>query len=126
VDVVIGSRYAQGGGVKGWPLSRRVMSRCVNLYGRCLLGLPVKDISGSFRCYRVDRLRQLDLDRIRSRGYSFYEEILWRLKRVGARFVEVPIEFVDREFGQSKINSREAVAALWILFRLGVKNWLRF
>jgi len=126
VDVVIGSRYTKGGGVKGWPLSRRMMSRCVNLYGRCLLGLPVNDISGSFRCYRVDLLRKLDLKQIHSRGYSFYEEILWRLKRVGARFAEVPIEFVDREFGQSKINSREAVAALLILFRLGVKNWLRF
>ena len=124
-DVIIGSRYVAGGGTKGWPWRRRMMSRCVNLYARCLLGLPVRDCSGAYRCCRVGLLRQLDFDRIRSRGYSFQEEILWRLKRLGARFREVPIIFEDRQFGQSKINGREAIAALWIIFRLGLSNWLR-
>lgn len=123
-DVVIGSRYVAGGGVEGWPLKRRLMSAAVNLYARTLLGLRPRDCSGGYRCYRVDLLRRLNADAIISRGYSFQEEVLWRLKRLGARFREVPIVFADRQRGTSKINGREAWAALWILFRLGVKNWL--
>jgi dolichol-phosphate mannosyltransferase len=124
VDVMIGSRYVPGGGTEGWPLKRRMMSRSVNLYARSLLGLRPKDCSGAFRCFRVDVLRRLDLDHIRSRGYSFQEEILWLLKKAGARFGEAPIVFVERERGQSKINSREAYQAMWIIFRLGMKNWV--
>ena len=124
-DVMIGSRYVAGGGTQGWPWRRWLMSRAVNLYARLLLRLRVRDCSGAFRCYRVSLLRQLDFAAIRSRGYSFLEEILWRLKRLGARLEETPIVFVDRQHGQSKINGREAVRALWILFRLGIKNWLR-
>ncbi len=123
-DVMIGSRYVVGGDVKDWPLVRRLMSRGVNTYARLLLGLSARDCSGAFRCYRIERLKKIDFDSIRSRGYSFQEEILWLLKRVGATFGETPIVFADRERGQSKINSREALWALWIIFRLGVKNWL--
>lgn len=123
IDVMVGSRYVTGGGVEGWPLKRRVMSRCVNLYARVLLGLKVKDCSGAFRCYRVATLKRLDLDTVRSRGYSYLEEILWRLKRNGARFAETPFVFVDREFGQTKINLREALAALSVIFKLGLRNW---
>jgi dolichol-phosphate mannosyltransferase len=125
VDVMIGSRYIRGGGVEGWPLRRKLMSRCVNLYARSLLGLAAKDCSGAYRCYRVSLLKQLDFDAIRSRGYSFQEEILWRLKRLGARFGETPIIFADRVYGQSKINRREAVEALRVIAKLGAKNWLR-
>jgi dolichol-phosphate mannosyltransferase len=124
VDVMIGSRYVPGGGVKDWPLGRRLMSWAVNTYARCLLGLSPRDCSGAFRCYRVELLKKIDLLRIRSRGYSFQEEILWHLKRAGARFGETPILFADREQGKSKINSREALSALWIIFRLGITNWL--
>jgi len=124
VDVSIGSRYCPGGGTKDWPLKRRLMSWAVNTYARCLLGLKPKDTSGAFRCYRVATLNKLDFSRIVSRGYSFQEEILWRLKGVGARMSETPILFADREMGQSKINKQEAYAALWILFRLGVRNWV--
>ncbi len=120
VDVAIGSRYVTGGKVEGWPLHRRIMSRCVNLYARLLLRLPMRDCSGSFRCYRVDALRRLDFNAFRSRGYSYLEEILWRLKRTGTTFAEVPIVFVDREHGTSKINLREAVVAIWIILRLGL------
>lgn len=123
-DVTIGSRYVSGGGVKDWPLRRKLMSWGVNTYARLLLGLSPRDCSGAFRCYRVELLKKIDFDSIRSRGYSFQEEILWHLKRAGARFAETPILFADRERGQSKINSREALAALWIIFRLGVKNWV--
>jgi dolichol-phosphate mannosyltransferase len=125
-DVTIGSRYVPGGGVKNWPLKRRLMSWGVNTYARGLLGLRPRDCSGAFRCFRVDLLRKLDFDSIQSRGYSFQEEILWLLKRAGARFAESPILFADREKGRSKINCREALAALGIIFRLGIKNWLGF
>ncbi len=124
VDVMIGSRYVPQGGVKDWPLMRRLMSRGVNLYARSLLGLKPKDCSGAFRCFRVDLLRKVDFSKMLSRGYSFQEEILWRLKRAGARFAEAPIVFADREKGASKIDSREAREAIWIIFRLGLTNWL--
>lgn len=124
VDVMIGSRYVPGGGIEGWPWRRHLMSRGVNLCARWLLGLKPKDCSGGFRCYRTALLAKLDFDRIRSRGYSFYEEVLWHLKRLGARFGETPIVFVDRAKGQSKISSREAIAAIWIIFTLGVRNLL--
>ena len=122
VDVLIGSRYIPGGGVEGWPWRRRFMSVGVNLYTRWLLWLKPKDCSGAFRCYRADLLARLDFDRVRSRGYAFQEEILWHLKRLGAKFGETPIIFVDRQRGQSKIDAKEAVAALWIIFALGVRN----
>ena len=84
VDVMIGSRYVPGGGVEGWPLQRHFMSRSVNFYARWFLGLKPKDCSGNYRCYRAEILARLDFDRVRSRGYSLQEEILWCLKRVGA------------------------------------------
>jgi dolichol-phosphate mannosyltransferase len=123
-DVAIGSRYCPGGGTKDWPWTRRFMSWAVNTYARWLLGLKPKDTSGGYRCYRVSLLEKVDLSAIKSRGYSFQEEILWRLKRVGARFAETPILFADRERGQSKINKQEALSALWIIFRLGITNWI--
>lgn len=122
VDVMIGSRYVPGGKIEGWPLRRHLMSRGVNFYARWLLGLSPKDCSGAFRCYRTAVLRKLDFDRIRSRGYSFQEEILYRLKRVGARFGETPITFVDRQHGQSKIDRREAFHALRIILVLGLQR----
>ncbi|REK17236.1 MAG: polyprenol monophosphomannose synthase [Planctomycetota bacterium] len=122
-DVMIGSRYVAGGGVEGWPLHRQIMSRTVNAYARLLLGLRARDCSGAFRCYRVSLLEQVDFNEVRSRGYSFQEEILWRLKRLGATMRETPITFADRERGASKINGSEAFAALRILFRLGLENW---
>lgn len=124
VDVMIGSRYVAGGGVEGWPLRRRMMSRSINLYARTMLGLNTKDCSGAFRCYRVELLKKLDMQSICSRGYSFQEEVLWRLKRAGARFGEAPIVFKDRMLGTSKINRKEAIDALWIIMKLGFNNWL--
>lgn len=125
VDVMIGSRYIPGGGVEGWPLRRHLMSRGVNLYARWLLGLRPKDCSGGYRCYRTELLRRLDFDAVHSRGYSFQEEVLWRLKRLGGQFGETPIVFVDRRQGVSKIDARESLAALWIILKLGVQSLLR-
>ncbi len=123
VDVMIGSRYVRGGKIEGWPLKRHLMSRGVNTYARCMLGLPTKDCSGAFRCYRASLLEQVDFDAIRSRGYSFQEEILWHLKRLGATFGETPITFADRRHGSSKIDSREAWSALRVILSLGMQNW---
>jgi dolichol-phosphate mannosyltransferase len=121
---MIGSRYVSGGRIEGWPWRRHLMSRGVNLLARGCLGLGPRDCSGAFRCYRVELLKRLDFDAIRSRGYSFQEEILWRLKKVGARMAESPITFVDRQRGQSKIDGHEALAALRVLLTLGAQNWL--
>ncbi|MGE0609510.1 MAG: polyprenol monophosphomannose synthase [Pirellulales bacterium] len=123
-DVVIGSRYVRGGGAVGWPLKRHVMSRGVNIYTRLMLGLKSRDCSGAFRMYRTELLKKLNFDEIVSRGYSFQEEILWRLARQGARFVETPIVFDDRVRGQSKVNSSEVRNAVRIIFQLGCRHWL--
>jgi dolichol-phosphate mannosyltransferase len=114
-DVVIGSRYVTGGQTPGWGLKRKLMSRAINTYARLLLRLPTRDNSGAFRCYRVARLRELPLDRFRAKGYAFQEEILFRLRRNGCTFVEVPITLEERRFGRTKINWREVIAALWII-----------
>ena len=119
-DVVIGSRYVPGGKIEGWVWSRRLMSRTINLYARCLLGLKTHDNSGSFRCYRTSLLKRLEPQSILSRGYSFFEEILFRLRQLGGTFAEVPITFEERRMGKSKLNAKEAVFALWILLRIGI------
>jgi dolichol-phosphate mannosyltransferase len=124
VDVMIGSRYVDGGRIEGWPLKRHLMSRGVNLYARWLLSLSARDCSGGFRCYRTALLKKVDFGAIRSRGYSFQEEILWYLKRLGAKVGETPITFADRQHGTSKINAAEARAALRNILALGARNWL--
>jgi dolichol-phosphate mannosyltransferase len=117
-DIGIGSRYVPGGGVTGWGLGRRLMSRSINRFARFALGLKTRDNSGSFRCYRLSALRNLDLSRFRATGYAVQEELLYRCRRAGCRFKEVPITFRDRQFGQSKINVQEAVLAGWVLLQL--------
>ncbi|MDO4424446.1 MAG: polyprenol monophosphomannose synthase [Planctomycetia bacterium] len=117
-DVIVGSRYVRGGGIIGWPFMRHVMSRSINTFGRFLLGLSVRDISGSYRNYRVSCLAKLDFDRFQSRGYSFFEEVLWRLKLLGAKMSEVPIVFEDRVRGKSKISLKESIMAVKTLITL--------
>jgi dolichol-phosphate mannosyltransferase len=122
-DVMIGSRYIPGGGVEGdFDLKRKFMSTGINVYARLFLGLRTRDNSGSYRCYRVSKLRQIDLGRVRSRGYSFMEEILYWCRTVGCTFGETPILFENRRSGYSKINAREAIKALQIIFELGVSR----
>lgn len=124
-DVMIGSRYVPGGGVPGWPLKRRIMSKAVNTYARLLLGLSVRDTSGAFRCHRVESLRRIDFNRVISRGYSFQEEMLYWCLRAGCRLGETPIVFEDRRHGLSKINRAEAFAAIGIILRIGLRRLLR-
>ena len=124
-DVMIGSRYVPGGAVDGeFNFKRKFMSTGINWYARLLLGLKTKDNSGSYRCYRVAKLAEIDPDQVRSRGYSFQEEILYWCRVVGCRMGETPIRFENRRAGVSKINKREAVSALGIILALGVARAL--
>ena len=119
VDVMIGSRYVAGGGVENWPLSRRLMSRATGGLVRLLLGLPLRDTSGNYRCYRVSLLRRANLDHFVSQGYSFLQEVLHRCHLAGARFGETPIVFADRRAGETKANLKEIVGSMSALLRLG-------
>lgn len=121
--VAIGSRYVRGGRIEGWPLKRHLASKLVNSAARVLLRLPTRDCSGAFRAYRVDALHGIEFDSMRGTGYAYLEEILWRLKRRGATFVELPITFTERRAGASKINGREVRKAIALLFRLGFVEW---
>jgi dolichol-phosphate mannosyltransferase len=121
-DVMIGSRYVHGGGTENWPLPRRVISRCVNALVRFLFRMPVKDASGAYRCYRVQMLRTAELDRVRSRGYSFQQEVLFRCHKAGAKLGEFPILFENRRAGASKVNRKEAVRSMSMLLYLGLRN----
>ena len=121
-DVVIASRYVAGGGVVGWPVQRKIMSWGINAYVRVLLGLKTRDNSGSFRCYRVELLRKADLSKVTCRGYAVFEELLYRLKRAGATFVEIPYTFEERRFGTTKINLKEAFRAISNLARLRLRG----
>lgn len=118
VDVVVASRYIAGGGVQGWPWRRRVMSRLINAFARWWLAIRVHDTSGSYRAYRTAILRRLVLSDVKSHGYSVFQELLWRLTRANARFAEVPITFIDRHRGHSKITLREACRSVWQIVRL--------
>ncbi|MBI3863851.1 MAG: polyprenol monophosphomannose synthase [Planctomycetia bacterium] len=119
-DVAIGSRYVPGGGVVGWGLRRHAMSRSINCYARLVLRLKTRDNSGAYRCYRVDKLRELDFDRFVARGYAIQEELLYRCRRIGCRFVEVPIVFEERRHGESKISLSEGLYAGWAILRVAL------
>ena len=121
-DVVIGSRYVEGATIANWPLHRRWASRLTNQLVRFLLGLRARDCSSGYRAYRVGILSTLDEASLVSNGYAFYEEVLWRLQRQGARLTEVPITFVDRVAGKSKVDVRQSVRALAELFLLRLRG----
>jgi dolichol-phosphate mannosyltransferase len=123
-DVMIGSRYIPGGGTRDWPWTRELMSRAVNVFVRFVLRLPVRDASGGFRCYRVAKLREAHLERVRSRGYSFQQEVLFRCHRAGCRIGETPIVFENRRAGRSKVSLCESVRSLGMLGWLGVRATL--
>jgi dolichol-phosphate mannosyltransferase len=112
-DLAIGSRYAPGGGILNWPWHRRALSAFANLYARTLLRLPVGDCTSGFRCYRREVLASVEPFGIRSSGYSFLEEMAWRVHRCGFRIAEVPIVFEQRTAGVSKIDSSEIWRAAW-------------
>lgn len=114
-DLVIGSRYVPGGSTIGWSLSRRMLSRGANLYTRMMLGMPVGDATAGFRCYNVKSLAQLDLGQVNAGGYAFQVEMAYRMIRAGFRVVEIPIHFIDRAAGVSKMNGAIAREAIWLV-----------
>jgi dolichol-phosphate mannosyltransferase len=119
-DLAIGSRYVAGGGVGNWGLLRRLLSRAGNLYARALLGFGVKDSTSGFRAFRAEMLRHLDLESLRSEGYGFQIETAWRVHRRSGRIVEVPIIFVERTHGSSKMSRKIVVEALLSVTRWGI------
>ncbi len=121
-DLVIGSRWVPGGSVVNWPLSRRLLSRGGNLYTRALIGLPVRDATAGFRAFRRTTLEAIDLDSVRSQGYVFQAELAHRTVAAGLRVVEVPIEFVERVHGESKMSADVAWESLRRITRWGVST----
>ena len=112
-DVALGSRYVRGGSVGNWGLLRRIISRGGSIYAQVLIGTRIRDLTGGFKCYRRAVLERIDLDGIASRGYAFQIETTYRALRAGFRVVEVPIRFVDREAGGSKMNRSIVLEAIW-------------
>jgi dolichol-phosphate mannosyltransferase len=117
-DVVLGSRYVRGGGVVDWPLSRRVVSRGGSLYSRLILGLPYHDLTGGFKCFRRRVLEALDFDAIGASGYGFQIETTYRAHQLGFRIVELPIVFVDRTIGESKMSKGILFEAMLMVWKL--------
>ncbi len=117
-DLVIGSRYVAGGSTVGWGFKRRLLSRSANLYARTILGTRVRDMTAGFRCYDVATLSRLDLGKVAAQGYAFQIEMVFRMARIRAHIVEVPIHFVDRRVGQSKMDGGVAKEALLLIPRL--------
>jgi dolichol-phosphate mannosyltransferase len=111
-DVVVGSRYIPGGGVRNWGPLRRAISRGGSLYAQVLLGVGVRDLTGGFKCYRREVLEQIGLERITSRGYAFQIETTYRALRAGFRVIEIPIVFTDREAGRSKMSRTIVLEAI--------------
>jgi dolichol-phosphate mannosyltransferase len=112
-DLVLGSRYVPGGGVTDWGLGRRLLSRGGSWYARTILGVPVRDLTGGFKCFRREVLEDLDLDTIRAEGYGFQIELTYRAIRSGWRVREIPITFSQRRAGESKMSPAIALEAVW-------------
>jgi dolichol-phosphate mannosyltransferase len=121
-DVVLGSRWVPGGEVVNWPVSRRVLSRGGNLWTRLALGLPLHDATGGYRAYRRTVLDSLPLSTVASQGYCFQVDLAWRAWRAGWRVVEVPITFVERERGESKMSRSIVLEALWRVTWWGIRS----
>jgi dolichol-phosphate mannosyltransferase len=119
VQLVIGSRYVDGGGTVNWGLRRRILSGGANTFARLVLGLKAFDCTAGFRCYRREVLESIELDEIFSDGYSFLIEMLYKCQRRGWEIGEVPIIFEDRRHGASKISHREILKALYTVLCLG-------
>jgi dolichol-phosphate mannosyltransferase len=118
-DLVLGSRYAAGVNVINWPIGRLLLSVGANEYARRITALPLTDSTGGFKCFRRKVLEAIDLDRVRSNGYSFQIEMSFRAWKKGFRLLEIPIVFTDRVEGQSKMNKRIVREAIWMVW------WLR-
>jgi dolichol-phosphate mannosyltransferase len=122
-DLVLGSRYVKGGGVENWSASRRFISRGGCLYAQTILGMPYHDLTGGYKCFRRAVLEAIDLDAVNAKGYGFQIEMTYRAHKMGFKVVELPIVFVDRKVGESKMNGDifvEALVNVWKLRLNGV------
>ena len=123
-DVVLGSRYLEGKvTVVNWPMGRLMLSYCANIYARWITGLRIWDLTGGFKCFRRRVLEAIDLSRVRSNGYAFQIEMSVRAWRKGFKLREIPIVFVDRTEGQSKMNRVIVREAVWMVPRLRLMSW---
>lgn len=122
-DVMIGSRYIDGGGTEGWPWSRQIASKAINAFARTMLRLKTKDNSGAFRIYRKSALSRLNFDNLKSSDYAYLEEILWRLTKQGALLEEHPIVFRNREEGRSKTSPLLGLNVFWQITQMGLGRW---
>jgi dolichol-phosphate mannosyltransferase len=117
-DLAIGSRYVAGGRIENWPRRRMLLSAFANRYVRAILGVPTRDTTSGFRCWRRDALERVPLDRIASDGYAFLVELVWEAARAGCRIREVPITFTERRQGTSKMSSRVVLESALLPWRL--------
>jgi dolichol-phosphate mannosyltransferase len=127
-DLVLGSRWVPGGGTVNWGLGRKLVSRGGSLYARTILGVPVRDLTGGFKCFRREVLEAIDLPTVECSGYSFQIELTFRALRAGFRVVEVPIVFADRRVGRSKMSRAivlEAIRKVWSMRRSPFVRGLR-
>lgn len=111
-DVVLGSRWIKGGKVVNWPIQREILSRGGNIYTRLMLGIALRDATGGFRAYRMSALNKIDLRAVQSQGYCFQVDMAWRAVKAGLKVIEVPITFIEREIGESKMSGAIVKEAL--------------
>jgi dolichol-phosphate mannosyltransferase len=123
-DLVLGSRYKTGVNVVNWPMGRLLLSFFANKYVRWVTGMPLTDATGGFKCFRRKVLEAIDLTKVQSNGYSFQIEMSFRARRKGFRVVEIPIVFVDRMEGQSKMNKKIVREAIWMVPWLRISSWI--
>ncbi|MCX8105119.1 MAG: polyprenol monophosphomannose synthase [Ignavibacterium album] len=121
-DLVLGSRYINGVRVLNWPMRRLLLSYFASVYTRVITGLPVKDATGGFKCFRIDVLKAVDLDRIKSNGYSFQIEMTFKAFKKGFRIKEIPIVFVDRVKGKSKMSKKIVWEAVFMVWKLRLRS----
>ena len=125
-DLIIGSRYIKGISIVNWPLSRLILSYCANLYARIFTVYSIKDITGGFKCFNIDVLRKINLNEVKSEGYSFQIEINYLAWKNNFRINEVPIIFTDRTSGASKMSKKVILEAIFMVPYLGLKNKRKF
>lgn len=121
-DLVIGSRKIDGGGIVGWGFVRKFMSTGAMVFARSVLGLKAKDVTAGFRCYKKEVLDTIDLDDIKSNGYAFQEEMLYRTQKNGFSISEVPVIFKDRERGKSKLSKKDIIEFFIVMIKLRIKS----
>jgi len=124
-DLVIGSRYVKGGSTENWPLHRQWLSKGGNLFAKMMLGTRVNDMTAGFRVFNVPFLKTMDLESINARGYSFQIEMAYRTIQQGGRVTEVPIVFIEREVGESKMSRAIVIEALVLMTKFGMRRLFR-